>query len=171
MPLIGSDGNNIFPVDGSVADLGAVGTTPTYEIGSRVEANYGCKFEYVRAGAAVDKSNFVSIDANGTADSLTAANGLAGKKIGLAVVTMAAADYGWVAIEGNNIAGKCGAACGDAVALYTSATAGVLDDDATTTQAVVIGITAVVSVGAASAAVEVIMQNPSVGKFKAPAYT
>jgi hypothetical protein len=80
---------------------------------------------------------------------LTNAQNNSGGKVGIAVVDVASGSYGWFQIFGAcNI--RVAASCVGGAKLYTSATAGVLDDTATS-QDEVLGVTLTTTIGGAEA--------------------
>lgn len=115
---------------------------------------------YVQASGAIDQYDFVSIDENGQATALANAGGAAGHMLGCAQVAFADNDYGWVFIEGANFNGNGLASCAaDTESLWTTGTAGHIDD-ATSAGAVRLnGVVFVTAVAAAATNREVIMRN------------
>ena len=73
-------------------------------------------------------------------------------------------DFVRVAVGGHNLSGNVLANCAADVALYTSATAGKLDDDATA-QTKIDGAVTVAANGGATAAVEVLLTAPRSATF------
>lgn len=104
---------------------------------------------FVHAAGAITQYAWVSIDESFEAAMLTKA--LADKRegIGVAQVAFADNDYGWVLVRGSGT-GLFKASCVQDVALYTSATAGYLDDDATA-QTKVLGPVLITTLGGADA--------------------
>lgn len=90
----------------------------------------GKKWMYVQAAATINQYDYVTIDENGTATQGTEAGSDDLHKHGVAQVAFAANEYGYVQICGPcrvNVLANCAAD----VELYTSATAGHLDDTST----------------------------------------
>lgn len=92
-------------------------------------------YMYVRASSAVS-ANFV-VDINGSTyaavqtTTTTGAPGTGtGKSIGVAPTAFSANDYGWVQVYGPGLV-QVGASCAAFTNLNTTATAGMIDDDAT----------------------------------------
>lgn len=83
------------------------------------------------AAATVSAGNAVSINNAGSASLLTKALADTGSRVGVAPVAVTSGDYFWAQLSGvvDNLLVK--ASCAADVALYTSATAGYLDDDST----------------------------------------
>lgn len=102
-------------------------TTPTVDLGTTVLGANGSQWVYVKAGEAVAQYDVVAVDEAYSALKLTKALADVGHKIGAASAAFAANEYGWVQSSGVtriNVLASCAAD----VALYTSATAGSLDD-------------------------------------------
>lgn len=113
------------------ANFGTPGTSADFSVGSRAIGTNGTEWVYVKASAALTQYAAVAVDEDYNATSLTKALADAGHRVGWAQAAFAANDYGWVAISGSNIQGRVAASCAADVALYTTATAGVMDDDPT----------------------------------------
>jgi hypothetical protein len=99
-------------------------------LGSRFVAANGNEFIYVQAAAAIAQFDAVAVDETFAARPLTKALADAREKIGIAQVAFANTAFGWVMIRGLGRLAVL-ASCAADVVLYTSATAGSLDDDAT----------------------------------------
>jgi len=158
-----------YTIDGSTGvDLTATPAdseagTPGFALGKCVSTNDGGVYMYVHANGAITQYDFVGIDENFEAASLTTAMADDGWMIGAAQVAFADNDYGWVATKGSNINGAVLASCAADVALYTSATAGSLDDATTTTK--IDGVVVVTALGTPAGGTEVIMTHPKSGGF------
>jgi len=128
------------------------------------ETHDGKRYIFVQANGAIAQYDAVGIDEAGQAAPLTKAMADDNWKIGIAQVAFDDDDYGWVQIYGPttvNVLANCAA---DA-ALYTSGTAGSLDDD-NTSQTLVRGITATAAVGGSAGEVAAfIAVEPSSGAF------
>lgn len=111
-------------------DLDATSTTQTFALGFQVKGASGTEWEYVRCNAttAVTAGDAVAIDEGNRITPLTKALADVGHQIGFAQVAFAVNEYGWVAVSGRSINCRLAAACAADVALFTTATAGVLDD-------------------------------------------
>lgn len=105
--------------------------TSGLELGTTVSAADNQEYTLVVAGSAITQYDWIGIDENFSAYPLTKAMADDGWIIGAAQVAFDAGDYGWIATKGANLTGRIGASCAADVALYTSSTAGVLDDTAT----------------------------------------
>ena len=124
-------------------------TSPSFALGTTVNLSDGGQAVYVRAASTVATYAAVSVLVDNTVVPLTTTNSAGSKAVGFAQVSIASAEYGWVQLGGKprvNVA----AACEPSVPLFTTATAGVLDD-ATVTGGLVAGIVATTSAASASA--------------------
>jgi hypothetical protein len=103
----------------------------------------GQEWMYVRAAAAITQYDCVHIDASYDASPITDTLAKQAGRIGFAQVAAAASgEYGWVMISGKPTV-RLAAACADDVPLFTSATAGVLDDGTgSASQALILGVRA-----------------------------
>lgn len=124
-----------------------------FALGQRVVATDGSEWVYVHAAAAVTQYSWVAIDENFEIVMGTKALADAGQGVGFAQVAFADNDFGWVCVHANgNISVRVLAACAADVQLYTSGTAGALDDTAASqtlirgTVIVATGVTATASV-------------------------
>lgn len=128
--------------------------------GNRFTDHEGNVYVYVQAAGAVDQYDFVSIDEDYQATALADAGGAAGHMLGCAQVAFADNDYGFVAVHGTNIKGNILASCAaDTEALYTTATAGHVDDATSAGAVRLVGVVAVAAAAAANTNKEIIMSN------------
>lgn len=105
------------------------GAGAEFALGTRVTATDGSHWVYVQAGAAITIASWVAIDENHQAVMGTKALADAGHQVGFAQVAFADNDMGWVCVHGpGNINVRALASCAADVQLYTSGTAGALDD-------------------------------------------
>ena len=134
-------------------------------LGSLVQGTDGNEYMYVKSAAAITQYHAVGIDENCSAASLTKAMADDGYRGGFSQVAFAGTNYyGWVATRGANINCYVGASCAADAALYTSATAGVLDDDSSS-QTKIDGVVAVAAGATAASAVEIIATFPKSTTF------
>jgi hypothetical protein len=94
------------------------------------------EFVYVQASGAVGAFNAVKIDHDGTAVALTTTvSGAEPTRVGVAQVALASGQFGWVFVRGGGtgrgIKVNALTLCAADVKLYTTATAGAIDDAAT----------------------------------------
>lgn len=115
-------------------------STAGFTPGTVVSLSDGGQAMYVKALSEISTYACVLIDASATARMSTTALAVTLKRVGFAQVSIASAWYGWVQLGGAPMV-NCAANCAPNVALYTTATVGVLDD-ATVSAALVAGVTA-----------------------------
>lgn len=125
-------------------------TTAQFAKGTQVMATDGSLFEYVNTLSAISTYNAVCIDENGNASNLTTTNAASYKKVAVAQISIAVSSYGWVQRSGIMVV-NVAASCQDFVALFTTATPGVLDD-ATVSECLVLGLNIYQSASNATAA-------------------
>lgn len=132
-------------------DLTTVSTTEDIPIGTRVDCSDGGKALYVKAVGELAQFGAVSITPTAnTAAPLTTTTAVSTKVVGFAdTVSIASGSYGWVRTSGRPKV-KLAANCADAVTLFTTGTAGVLDD-ATVSASQVLGVVSTVTISNATA--------------------
>lgn len=113
-------------------------TTAGFALGTTCAGTDGALFEYVQVASAVAAYNAVCIDPDGVASNLTTTNAASYKRVGVAQISIAVSCYGWVQRSGK-LGVNVAANCNDFVALFTTATPGVLDD-ATISECLVLGL-------------------------------
>lgn len=132
-------------------NLTQVDTSPMFTVGTIVNCNDGGMAMYVLSStSAVSTYAAVAIDQNGKANMLTTTNAAVSPRIGFSQVSIATSAYGWVRLGGAAILVNVAAQCAPAVALFTTATPGVLDD-ATVTVGYIMGLVASTTVSNATA--------------------
>ena len=102
-------------------------TSPSFAVGTTVNLNDGGQAVYVRASSDVAQYSAVSVRFDNTVVPITTTNSANSKVVGFAQASIASAYYGWVQIGGKPVV-KLAASCLPFVPLYTTATAGTLDD-------------------------------------------
>jgi hypothetical protein len=118
-------------------------------VGTVVQTDEGGQAIFVQAISEISTFAAVAIFGNSTVQMLTTTNSATTKKVGFAQVSIASGYYGWVQTSGLprvNLAANCD----DNVPLYTTATAGVLDD-ATVSGGLILGLTNTVTISNATA--------------------
>ena len=106
-------------------------STAEFALGQVMIDHAGIEYVYVRANGAVAKNYCVQIPYNYDCPECTHANTSLGDRAGFAIGTaIADNDYGWVAVKGNFPIQVLASAAAN-TQLYTSATAGALDDTST----------------------------------------
>lgn len=134
-----------------------------FALGTRITTRDGGEYIYVHASAAITQFDAVGISEAFEAAPLTKAMADDGWIIGFAQVAFADNDFGWVATKGADIGCNLLINCAADVALYTSATAGKLDDTSTS-QTKIDGVVAVTTITAATSA-EIIATYPKSTTF------
>jgi len=145
------------------ANAARVTTASEFNLGECASGTSSSQWTYVQASGAITQYDAVGIDENHQAASLTKAIADDGHFIGFAQVAFADNEYGWVATAGSDIQCLLLISCAADVALYTSATAGSLDDSSTS-QTKIDGVVSVATITAATSA-EVIATHPKSTTF------
>lgn len=101
------------------------GNTPG--VGDVIADHQGNRFVFVQASGAVAQYDVVAISSAGIAQAITKALADTGVGVGVAAATLTSASYGWAQIRGVTSVNVL-QTCSSSIALYTSATAGKLDD-------------------------------------------
>ena len=107
---------------------------PEFTLGGRAALSDGGEAMYIKAGEAITAGDVLYIDSAGSALKITTATADAGtatahKYIAVAHTTLASAQHGWACTRGIPTAGiRVAASCVKASPLYTTSTAGELDD-------------------------------------------
>jgi len=134
-----------------------------FALGTRTivpSANGDKEYIYAKAEGAITAGFFAAFDEAFDAVSITHALGIANTSFGVAAATMADEDYGWFQINGYCAAAYLGASCNPDVQLYTSGTAGMLDDADITGSCPIIGVRNITVVGGAAANSPVMLNYP-----------
>jgi hypothetical protein len=132
-------------------------TEPQFTVGTRARSP-DAEYAYVHASGAITAGDAVAIDEDWEAAALTKSLADVDHTIGFAQIAFADNDYGWVALNGRSINCRLASACAADVSLFTTGTAGVLDD-ISTSQTKIGGVRSVTTItnGAAS---EIIANYP-----------
>lgn len=130
--------------------LASASFDPKFPLGTVALGTDGTEWMYVKATSAIAANYCAAIDHDFNAVPITAALAAAGHTIGFAQTAFSSGDYGWIPLRGSNINVAVAASCAKNVQLYTTATAGVLDDTATSTQTLLRGVVIVTTNGTAS---------------------
>ena len=128
--------------------------TAQFALGTICQGSDGTEWVYVQAGAALVLGDCVGITEDFVATGLTLTTANDSDRLGFAQVAFSSNQYGWVALRGSNIKCRVKAACAADAQLWTTASAGVLDDATAANAEKVDGIVMVAANGAATAAVE-----------------
>lgn len=140
-----------MPVITSVAGAQAANPGPTREhaLGTVATGTDGTEWVYCISSGAITQFQAVGINEDFDAYSLTTALAAQSDKIGFAQIAFAAGEYGWIATRGTNIKVRTKASAAADAQLWTTASAGVLDD---ATAAAALKIDGIVLVSAAGTA-------------------
>lgn len=133
------------------------------QLGQQVQGVDNTVFINIKATSAISQYAAVGIDENYAGQPLTKGMADDGWMIGFAQTALTKGNYGWVALRGSNIKCLCLKSCAADVTLYTTGTAGTLDDTSgsqTNIDGVVAVTAASASAPAAGQAVEVIATWP-----------
>lgn len=137
-----------------------VNSSPQQVVGVLVDGTDDQTYQYAYASAALTVGQAVHIGLSGTAQALTAALAITAGDIGFVQTSTAAGQYGWIARKGRNISIRVAANTADDVALWTTASAGILSDTIdTAAQFQVMGVVLALSNGASVAAVNGVAQS------------
>ena len=98
-----------------------------FSLGDEVADQSGNIFRFCQASGAVAINDCVVISSAGVAQAITSTLGTAGGYVGVAQAALASAEYGWAQVRGVTSL-QVLSTCSSGVALYTSGTAGKLDD-------------------------------------------
>lgn len=101
--------------------------TPRHQKGLVVSLDDGGEAIYVQAASEISQYAYSVVFEDGTANMATTTNDLLARRAGWAQASIPSGHYGWLQISGTPI-GNLAAQCDDNLPLYTTATAGVLDD-------------------------------------------
>jgi hypothetical protein len=123
-----------------------------FALGTQAALQDGSVYEYVQAAEAITQYQVVGITEAGQASKLTKALADAGRRIGVAQVAFADNDFGWVCKRSgaDTVKVRVAANCLPNERLYTTGTAGSLDDTSAS-QTAVFGIVLRGSAGASAA--------------------
>lgn len=157
-PFAGADFTGAFTV-GSRAEK-----FPPFTLGQRMQDADGNEYVYVQANGAIVANDVVIYTEAFQADQADTTNSATafGDRAGIAAGSLADNDYGWIQIYGQataNVANSCAAN----TALNTTATAGRLDDDATTGAEVIDRLVLTTAAGASATTAAAELNYPSVG--------
>jgi len=140
-------------------------------LGTKVSLNDGGEALYVQALSAIPAFNAVVISVGHVASNLTTTNAADGsgisKQVGWAQTSIAISAYGWVQTSGRP-KGNLASACADRVILFTTGTAGVLDD-ATVSAALIAGVVSKTTISNATAITLMVPTNAFVHPHANPA--
>jgi hypothetical protein len=129
--------------------LNGVSVPPAFALGTTVPLNDGGHAIYVKALSELSAFACCAVYADGTAQMITTTLAATSKRVAWAQVSVPSGHCAWLQV-GGNFRGNLAANCDDNVPLYTTATAGVLDD-ATVSGGLVGGVISTVTISNATA--------------------
>lgn len=123
-----------YVTDGTLGiDLTATSTTKTFNLGDEKPGSDGNIYKYIKASAAIAAYELCLLIEDGTAVGATTTTAGAIPSEGVVPqVAFAINEYGWAVSRGISFSVLGAASCVLNVKLYTTATAGVVDDAVTT---------------------------------------
>lgn len=143
-------------------NLTRVDDSAQFPVGTIVNLNDGGQAMYVQSTtSALSTYAAVSVNANGLATMLTTTNAATSPRVWFAQVSIATGKFGWV--QNGTVLCNLAAQCEDGVPLFTTGTAGVLDD-ATVTAGYVFGAINTTTISNATAST-LVCQYPHVGRY------
>lgn len=152
--------NTSYAVNGRLGvKLSSTETTAAHRVGDTVAGNDGSVFVYVQASASITQYDAVRIDSAFKIGQLTIDTGKQPVSVGFAQVAFSTADYGWVQMTGKPQV-RLAADCEPSLALYATATGGVVDD--ATTSTMIQGLVADTSVTGATTAATCVANFPTI---------
>lgn len=151
----GKIGVDVTAVDSSAFSGGSGG--PRFALGETVKGTDGQEYVYVQAAATIssttDEPYALAIDENYQAALLTKALVQAGHAVAWAPEkAIANNEFFWAIKRGSNFNIKVGVSCAADIALYTTATAGVLDDTSGGSHVIVNGVVIVTAASTSASA-------------------
>ncbi len=137
-----------------IAPIAGISLTTTdlsakFAVGTVADLSDGGKAIYVSATSTISTYNAVIIDDKGGAVPVTTTNSANSKRLAVAQTSIASSAFGWVQYGGRPLV-LLATNCAPNVPLYTTATAGVLDDAVVST-GLCLGITATNTISNATA--------------------
>jgi len=143
--------------------LGDVSPTATFQVGTVVNLDDGGQAMFVQAASDISQFAAVSVRSDDTAVPITTTNAANSKKVAFAQTSIASAQYGWVQL-GGVVRVNLLTACAPNVPLFTTATAGCLDDATVSGNGVglVVGVTNAGSTASGTTALTCIAAYPHI---------
>ena len=136
----------------------AATSPPPHRLGQQSTNNFGEVFMFVKAKAAMSEGRMCRVASNFEAQHALASVGAKGDRVGMAAADIPLNGYGWVQRVGVvDLFVK--ANCGASRQLYTSATAGALDDTASSQEAIN-GVTLAAARGAGDGTAKAVLEYP-----------
>lgn len=134
-------------------------TDAKFTLGQQVTGNNGSIWIYIQASASITQYDAVRIDSGYKIGQLTIDTGKQPVSVGFAQVAFSTADYGWVMLAGKPLV-RLAADCEPSLAIYATATGGVVDD--ATVSTMIQGLVADTSVTGATTAATCVANFPTI---------
>lgn len=123
-----------YSVSGPIGvTLALVDATAVHKLGQEVIGSDGCTYTYCLAGEALAQYAACGVDEDHSATELTTTTaGAVPQPVVVPQIAVASGEYFWGVCEGSGFSVLGAASCAKDVKIYTTATAGVVDDASTT---------------------------------------
>jgi hypothetical protein len=143
--------------------LGDPNTTANFALGTVINLDDGGQAMYVQAASDISQFVAVSVRSDETVVPLTSTNAANSKRVAFAQTSIASAQFGWVQL-GGVVRVNLLTACAPNVPLFTTATAGCLDDATVSGNGVglVVGVTNAGSTASGTTALTCIAAYPHI---------
>lgn len=149
-------------------DINNYSSSAMFAVGTQVFGTNGSMFEYVNTLSAIPAYQLVVIDDANNASNATTTNAATGlSRLGVAQISIAVSCYGWVQRQGLMLV-SAAANCDNGVLLFTTGTAGVVDD-ATVSNCLVLGLMTMTTISNATAITAVAAAPLQIGWYSNPA--
>jgi len=125
-------------------------TTAEFKLGQRITGTDGTEWVYCVSSGAITQYQAVGINEDFDTYALTTALAPQSDSVGFAQNAFAALDYGWIAVRGTNIKVRTKASAAADTQLWTTASAGVLDDATAASALKIDGVVLVAAAGTAA---------------------
>jgi len=143
--VIGAGGTSGMPLTSSGIAASGKGCT----VNTMSRGPLGAEYVFAQANAAIATYSACHVDTTGKARLIDSSNAYLPGQFAVAIVSCSTGDYAWFQTRGNTRV-VCAAATNKNVRLFTSATAGTLDDATSSTQAELLGLRLLASNGASA---------------------
>ena len=133
------------------------GQNAPFKLGTVIEGTDNQQYIFVQAGEAISTTTnqpyTLAVDENYQAKKITKALAIAGHKVAFAPqIIISDNDFFWAITRGSNFNIKVAVSCAADITLWTTATAGVLDDTSGATHVAVFGVVLVVAASTSASA-------------------
>lgn len=136
----------------------------SFGLGDRLTTHDGKEFVWLQASATITGAGFVCfVTTANLATMLSTSNDAIGNRVAIAPAPMVAGDQGWFQVFGFCDAVQVLASCAANVRVNTTATAGALDDDGTSTTMSILGLVLSAARAASQGNAPAILNYPTVG--------